>query len=493
MDEGKNTSGYEGEQEFWGDLLAYLEEGRVIPVVGSGLLNLTVSGKAIPLYQAIAEQLLKNNGLSAVVGETPGSSRPEDLSRENVVFLRPNHELNDAVTALARKKGKRIQDLYRPIHDVLKDLLRNISAGEKEEIFSPLRKLASIDPFNLFVTTTFDGLLAEAIDAQRYAGQARTLQVEFAPNLPSDKRRDIPEGLLPRLHAVLYLFGKVSPFPIYAIHEEDVLEFVYNLQAGHSNIPPRFLSEIRSKNLLLIGCNFADWLSRFFLRLSSTARLFGERDKKEFLVCPSASTDQGLTIFLERFSQNTRIYPCSAGEFVCKLSQLWESRKAETASLERKEISFVSRSEGKFSGGIFISYAHEDIAAAGKLFEGLKDLGGDVIWFDKSALKPGDEWKHVIEIAVEHCDLFLPLISETTERRKEGFFRYEWDLATERSKRIMGKRFILPIVVDKLENFELIPPRFKDFHFTHAPGGEIPEELKEQLVAEIRALRRERT
>ena len=130
MDEGIDMSSCEGEQEFWDDLLAYIEEGRVIPVVGPELLNLTVSGKNIPLCQAIAEQLLRKNGLSAMVSEKPDSSRLEDLSR-NEVFLRPNHELNDAVTALAYR-GKRVQDFYRPIHDVLRDLMKNISAGEKE-------------------------------------------------------------------------------------------------------------------------------------------------------------------------------------------------------------------------------------------------------------------------------------------------------------------------------------------------------------------------
>jgi len=48
MDEGKNMSGCEGEQKFWEDLLAYIEEGQVIPVVGPDLLNVVDSGKAIP-------------------------------------------------------------------------------------------------------------------------------------------------------------------------------------------------------------------------------------------------------------------------------------------------------------------------------------------------------------------------------------------------------------------------------------------------------------
>jgi hypothetical protein len=71
----KITSRCEGEKDFCKDLLAYIEEGRVIRVVGPELLNLAVLGKTILLYQSIAEQLLKENGLSAMVVEKPSSSR----------------------------------------------------------------------------------------------------------------------------------------------------------------------------------------------------------------------------------------------------------------------------------------------------------------------------------------------------------------------------------------------------------------------------------
>ena len=82
---------------------------------------------------------------------------------------------------------------------------------------------------------------------------------------------------------------------------------------------------------------------------------------------------------------------------------------------------------------IFISYSRTDLAAARQLFAGLQDIGADVAWFDKSELKPGDDWEQKIRNAINGCYLFLPLVSANTETREEGFFREEWTLASERS------------------------------------------------------------
>ena len=37
-------------EEFWDDLLAYIEDGRVIPVVGRELLTVQVGGEMVPLW-----------------------------------------------------------------------------------------------------------------------------------------------------------------------------------------------------------------------------------------------------------------------------------------------------------------------------------------------------------------------------------------------------------------------------------------------------------
>jgi TIR domain-containing protein len=460
-------------EELWEDLLAFIEEGRVIPVVGAELLTVEDGGAPVGLYRAVAERLLKKYGFSAV-------------------DLRRHHELNDAVSALAAA-GRRVQDLYRPINDILRALL-----ADQKEPLPVLRELASIPRFDLFATTTADDLLARTLDAVRFAGAPQTDQIEYAPGLSSDRLRDIPEMRSSGYTAVFYLFGKASASPLYAIHDEDTLEFVHSLQAGRGNVPERLFSELRGRNLLLIGCNFADWLGRFFIRLSNSSRLSsGDRVKKEFLVDDREARDPRLTFFLERFSQNTRVYPGDARGFVSELSRRWSERHPATGLTAQAPD--ASPIPGSSAGGtIFISYSSADIGAARKLFAALQDIGGDVAWFDKSALRPGDDWEQHILGAIQRCGLFLPLLSANTEQRSEGYFRREWDEAAERSRRIQGRKFIFPVAIDPdysgdMGRYGLVPERFRAFQYSHAPGGELGDALKGELVEQLRALRRART
>src|SRR4030095_5021725 len=91
-------------ERFWEDLLAFIEDRRVIPVVGAELLTVKKGEESIPLYRAVAERLLEKEKL-------PGGPS-----------LREHRELYDAVGTLAAA-GRRVKDLYRPIHDILQRLL----------------------------------------------------------------------------------------------------------------------------------------------------------------------------------------------------------------------------------------------------------------------------------------------------------------------------------------------------------------------------------
>jgi hypothetical protein len=458
-------------EEFWEDLLAFIEDRRVIPVIGAELLTLEKDGIQAPLYRVVADRLLSKYGLSA-------AALP-------VESLREHHELNDAVCALARA-GRRIKDLYRPVNDILCKVL-----SEHTVVTEPLRQLASIRHFDLFATTTPDDLLARAIDAVRFEGASRTDEIEYAPKLPTDRRRDIPEVISPKYSAVFYLFGKADVSPFYAIHDEDALEFPYTMQAG--NGPERMFSQLRSRNLLLLGCSFADWLGRFFLRLSNSERLSSDqRTKKEFFIGEETTYERNFTVFLERFSQDSRYYPIDARTFVAELYRRWHARNPPVTDAPSQPAADASA-----SGTIFISYSSEDIKAARRLFSDLEEIGGDVAWFDKSALKPGDDWDRQLRSAVQRCGLFLPVLSANTEQRTEGYFRLEWHEAAERSRRIQGRKFIFPIVVDadyvgNMGRYALVPEAFKAVQYSHAPAGQISDEVKGEIREQLRTLRRAR-
>jgi hypothetical protein len=50
-------------EEFWDDLLAYVDEGSVIPFVGPELLTIKRDGADIPLYRVVAEEILNKFGV----------------------------------------------------------------------------------------------------------------------------------------------------------------------------------------------------------------------------------------------------------------------------------------------------------------------------------------------------------------------------------------------------------------------------------------------
>jgi hypothetical protein len=145
-------------------------------------------------------------------------------------------------------------------------------------------------------------------------------------------------------------------------------------------------------------------------------------------------------------------------------------------------------------GAIFISYATEDIEAASTLFAGLREIVGDDVWFDKVALTAGDEVQQTILNAVQRCSLFLPLLSDNAQARTEGYFRLEWKGAAARSHKIQGRKFILPIVIASdytgaMGRFDLVPEEFKALKYTHAPAGQMTDDLKVELQEQVRILR----
>jgi hypothetical protein len=462
----------------WEELLGSIERRRVIPVVGPELLTVEDKGKRISLYRVVAERLL-----AKYLDE-------EDVSR---TVLRQHHELNDAVCAVAGRKVEgsnrplQIRDLYPSVHAILAALL-----PEHQQTLTPLRELALITDFDLFATTTPDDLLARALNATRFDGAKQTDEIEYAPKLATEFRRDIPEERSSKYAAVFYLFGKSSPAPLhYAIHDEDALEFPYTLQLGGS--PERILSQLRDRNLLLIGCTFADWLSRFFLRLSNSERLISNlRKKSEFLVSGQNTWDNNFVIFLQHFSHASHFYAVEPSTFVAQLYQRWRDRNPGPPTPTLGGLA----SEGPFSRTIFISYSTADFGAAQKFYEELNRLGGDVAWFDRKNLKPGDPWEKRIHSAIQRCRLFLPLLSANTESRDDAYFIRECNQAADRLKAVRkDRKFIIPIVIDSdyrgdAKRYTNVPDEFEGCQYGHAPKGEMSEPLRVELQEQLRALQR---
>jgi hypothetical protein len=98
-------------------------------------------------------------------------------------------------------------------------------------------------------------------------------------------------------------------------------------------------------------------------------------------------------------------------------------------------------------------------------------------------LESGDDYDRKIRGNVGRCSFFLPVISATTQRRHEGYFRREWSYAVDRTRGMAdGAVFILPVCIDETaEAAALVPEKFKAVHFARLPGGEPTPEFIRRL------------
>lgn len=290
------------DDDAWDDLLDHIEDRRVIPIVGPELLRVETETGPRLLYDWLAERL------AAKLGVDP-------------TLLPETYTLNDVVCWFLAARGRR-EEAYTRLRSVLRDAP-----------FAPpraLRQLAQITSFDLFISTTFDPLLEQAINAERFAGASGTQGTEvlaYAPNRVADLPAEREQLTRP---VVYHLLGRVSASPTYVLSDEDMLEFICGLQSEHL-APERLFHELEHNHLLLIGGNFSNWLARMFLRMTKRKRLSDPRDVGEVLADGHSSADRRLMGFLQQVSVRTRVYD-GAAEFVDELHRRWMARGAAGAS-----------------------------------------------------------------------------------------------------------------------------------------------------------------
>ena len=433
---------------FWDDLLLYLEEQRVVPIIGQDLLNVTVDGQMHNAYSLLGRQLMVNLRLPRV--DNSSDCPLNQVISENLGGL---DDRNQIYTCTKRA----FDTLKLPVPE-------------------SLRLLARISAFRLFITTTFDPWLKQALDEERFGGRPRTELVAYNPKDAADLRLD-------QLHSgqpiVYQLFGRICGTPgTYAVTEEDLLEFFHHLLVQ----PPKLLcDELKDSHLLFIGNAFPDWLARFFIRTAREGRLSVSRERVEFIVDNQRSLDNPLNHFFRSFSRQTKFYAAPPEEFVRDLAARWQEKHPADqphAVAPSEPAATISPEQC-----IFISYAREDLEAVRRLRQALEQAGLNT-WMDERGLVGGEDWNLKLKEMVNRCALFLPVISNHTETRLEGQYREEWNWAALRVPRFKGsgRVFIIPITIDPINFYAAhVPEEFKVANAVAAPSGEPPARLLAQL------------
>jgi len=134
------------------------------------------------------------------------------------------------------------------------------------------------------------------------------------------------------------------------------------------------------------------------------------------------------------------------------------------------------------SQSVFLSYASQDQEAAQRICQALRGAGIEV-FLDQSELRGGDAWDQRIRREIHDCALFIPIVSQHTQERLEGYFRHEWNLAIERTHHMaQQKPFLVPVVVDGTRDQEaFVPDAFRAVQWTRLPDGDTSSAFVERI------------
>jgi hypothetical protein len=445
----------------WEELLLWIEEKGLIPIIGRDLLIVDTDSGPMPFYDFLAKKLAEDLKIAP-------NKLPERFDFNHILAMHPPFQ-----------KGT------QKIHAKLKLTYDKVAAIAIPE---PLRKLARIKPLKLFVTTTFDTFLERALNEVRHDGAARTVVVAYSPK---DNNRDLTTEMLDSNRSIVFqLLGQITSDANYVATDCDLVEFTHSL---HAKGPARLFQALGESNLLLLGNSFPPWLWRFFLRTAKNQVFWIRRQKNEVLIDAHICEDERLKNFIECFSDETVICEeLGPVKFVDELYKRWSERPRDEMPSEPTP---GDDPLGMEPGSIFVSYSSVDRPAIETLCNALEEAKIDA-WFDRRQLKAGDDWEKKIRKNIIKCSLFMPVISQSVVGRATGRenFRDEWGWAIERLGKYTGLDlpFIVPVVIDdtRMEQAEGIPEEFTSKQVTKLPDGKASLQFIEEIRKMVREIQR---
>ncbi len=446
-----------------------LRAGGVVPVIGPEMLVVETSAAdgrptSVAFYRPVVDKLLATYGCALPEAASDGQGGGWLLHRAVAQILA---EHSDVSTERVR----------RSVSAIVKEVAGSVVAVPS------LQRLARLAGLDLFICLTPDDLLVEALKAVLGADAVEV--GAYAPNADSSHGVDLAPARQ-GCARVFFPLGRAAAGTRLAIHEEDALEYFYKFQADGERRAPNLLSELRERDLLLLGCNLPDWLGRGFLRLANSARLSSQDKKMEFFAADAK--DPGLNAFLARFNPNATVFPWSPAEFIAELEALVEPGLAPSRTASHALTAAATANTSGSGPTVFLSYASQDRDAARRLADSLLAAGFGEVWFDQRQLVAGDDWADRIDEAIERCDYFMPVLSQQADRRREGVFWEEWRKAVVRAMRV-NDAFVLPVGIDttppERSGYERIfngfTSDFKRIQLLHAPAGRLSDAQLVQL------------
>lgn len=358
-----------------------------------------------------------------------------------------------------KSRAKNFTELVREYnyHSVREWVLETVRNNDfwpcfDEEIEPSFMQLLQTRCFRIVLATSIDPYLEIAMEKVWGKGNFDVVQIENAQQ--SFKQTMFDEFGVTR-PTLCYVFGKISAEKSlsenrFVLSENDAMERISNwFENQKSN---NFLKYIRNFRLLSVGCQFEDWMFRFFWFLLR-GRVNTEADGQ---VAVEIKDDDNLKHYLE--SEKVKVF-ANARQFMQEASNHIHA-VTDVGQLPRQE------------NGVFISYAHEDRYIALPLFERLHAAGINV-WLDENKLESGTEYEQRIRRAINNCKVFIPILSsqiktDLISKTDNRWYRLEWQLAQARYDDEVK------INANGQANFKIIPIIIGDYRFNETYHQQLP-------------------
>ena len=286
-----------------------------------------------------------------------------------------------------------------------------------DEIEPSLMQMLQTRCFRIVLTTTIDPYIEIAMEKVWGKGNFDMVQIENAQQLFKQVTFDEFGATRPTLCHVFGNadVGKSLSENRFVLSENDAMEKISNWFENQKT--NNFLKYVRNFRLLSIGCQFDDWMFRFFWYLLRGC--VGTATSGQVTV--EIKNDNNLKHYLEQ--EKVKVFG-NARSFML------EAANRITAATD---VSLLPRSEN----GVFISYSHEDRYIALPLFERLHATGINV-WLDEEKLESGAEYEQRIRNAINRCSVFMPILSSqvksdlTSNNIESRWYHQEWNWAQNR-------------------------------------------------------------
>lgn len=280
--------------------------------------------------------------------------------------------------------------------------------------------------------------------------------------------------------SLFHLFGQSSTLAkTYMVTEDDLLDYIHCWHDSETR-PSKITNYLSGKYLLILGCDYPNWLFRFFWHsIKDFKSSLANEEQTGIVSLESSNDDKDLRNFLYRIQANVCL---DASSF---LNELLERLNTIRGDKENDNQNDVTASSGDID--FFISYAKEDVDEAEFIANTLIECGvdKDKIWFDKERLKVGEEYTAVIKQSINKAKRFVAVLSQTSLTEEPRYFKREWTFAEKARELHFKGKYIIPIIVDGSDINQGFSELFSEVHCINSSDPDFKSMIKE-LVRDIR-------